>query len=123
MPTKKAMYTPFLMFSTSLPSSIKFNPEVQNREDIDFLTRAQQQGARVHQQINALYSVHDDKSRPWSRGNLSSFFLWTRYLIRFDLKSAFCYFFGIGMQTLVLKYLNKLKNSMVLIGKFRNLDS
>jgi glycosyltransferase involved in cell wall biosynthesis len=123
MPTKKAMYTPTLMFPTSLARSIKFNPELQNREDIDFLIRAQQHGAQIHQLIDVLCLVRDNKSRSWRRENLSSFFLWTRYLITFDRRSALCYFFGVGMRSLVLKYLHKIKNSMIKIGKFRNSDS
>lgn len=123
MPTKKAVYTLTLLIPTSLARSIRFNPELKNREDIDFLIRAQQHGAQIHQLIDVLCLVRDNKSRSWNRENLSSLFLWTRYLIRFDLRSAFCYFFGVGMRTLVLKYLYKLMISVILIGKFKNSNS
>ena len=104
--SKFAFYTPTLLFSKDIGLKLKFNKELNIREDIDFLLRAELSGIKMIQLSEPLCAVSYEPSRSWQRETLKSYFNWIKYLSIYKIRAAVSFTLGVGIRTLFFKYIS-----------------
>ena len=104
--SKFAFYTPTLLFSKDIGLELKFNKDLNIREDIDFLLRAELSGIRMVQLSEPLCAVSYEPSRSWQRETLKLYFKWIKYLSTYKIRAAVSFALGVGIRTLFFKYVS-----------------